>query len=736
MKKLIILLLISTCSFFNANATHLMGGEITWECLGTGKYIFTLKIYRDCNGAATIGSGYQTIDVSNYSGLTTIPVYYQFPSHDLSPVCNNPALQKTCGTRYPDGSYGPTGIPNNNGAVEESIFKSNPVTLTGVPGPNGWVFSWSLCCRNGAITNLFNPLYAGMCLRSKMFAYSYNSTNINTSPCFDNSPQFTEKPVVSLCTGYPFTFSEGAFDTDLDSLAYSWDKPLDEYTSGTFNHINPIPVNFDTNYTYSSPFPTPALHPQNIAATIDPYTGEINYTSFTQGNFVAVVKVSSYRHGKLISEIYRDYQHIIQPCGINNHAPVITAPFNNASSFDTTITAGDAFHFSILATDNDLMPVTSNPQMLAIFAGSDQFDSTTFVSSSTDCNKPPCAGISTLPGIYSQTTAALHIDWQTSCENLKDPSGNYLNSKTYYFNFSAQDDYCPFPAIQSKMVKINVVGKELLSAPQNVTAGILPNCDVVLKFIKPQDLTGVFNGYFVYGSATSTGNFTLLDSSLNYLSDSILLSGNKFHSKINYLYVLTRSGCTSKLYSENSDTLQIVYLIDPPNPIATQVAPNGDVTLKWSLPLTALNFIDSYLIYASTLASGPFVVYDSITNLHNDSIVFQNTTANSNPIYFYMQSRSHCGGNFLSASSDTISTWGYETNGLFLTPNPADYYIELLSTQAAVLNIYTKIGEQIKTENLVIGVNRLDISNFKSGIYFLQWKTKNYSQLKKLIVLH
>ncbi|MBK9799951.1 MAG: hypothetical protein IPP56_09645, partial [Bacteroidetes bacterium] len=105
------------------------------------------------------------------------------------------------------------------------------------------------------------------------------------------------------------------------------------------------------------------------------------------------------------------------------------------------------------------------------------------------------------------TTAALHIDWQTSCENLKDPSGNYLNSKTYYFNFSAQDDYCPFPAIQSKMVKINVVGKELLSAPQNVTAGILPNCDVVLKFIKPQDLTGVFNGYFVYGSATSTGNF-------------------------------------------------------------------------------------------------------------------------------------------------------------------------------------------------------------------------------------
>jgi hypothetical protein len=735
MKKLLLLFLVSTLSTFSVKASHLMGGEITWECLGSGKFIFTLKIYRDCNGS-TIGASAQTLIVSNYPGIASITLNYQYPSHDLSPICNNPILQKSCGPRLSNGSYGTAGWVGNNGAVEELIYKSNPVTLTGVPGPNGWVFSWSLCCRNGAITNLSNPATYGMCLRSKMFSYNQNGNNLNVNNCFDNSPQFSEKPVVSLCTGYPFTFSEGAYDKDMDSLAYIWDKPLDEYFSGTFNQTNPIPVTFDSNYTYSSPFPTPALHPQNIAATIDPYTGEINYTSFTQGNFVAVVKVSSYRHGQLISEVYRDYQHIIQPCGINNHAPLITAPFNNASSFDTTITAGDAVHFSIQATDNDLMPVTSTPQMVAIFAGSDQFDSTTFSSSSTNCNKPPCAGISSQPGTYSQTSAALHIDWQTSCENLKDPSGNYLNSKTYYFNFSAQDDYCPFPAIQSKMVKINLVGKELLSAPQNITASILPNCDVVLKFIKPQDLTGVFNGYFIYGSDSPSGNFTLLDSSLNYLSDSILLPSNRFHSMVNYLYILTRSGCTSKQYSENSDTLQIVYLIDPPNPITTQVAPNGDVTLKWSLPLTALNYIDSYLIYASTLASGPFAVYDSITNLHNDSIVFQNTTANSNPIYFYMQSRSHCGGNFLSANSDTISTWGYETNGLFLTPNPADYYLELLSTQVAVLNIYTKIGEQIKTENLVIGVNRLDISNFKSGIYFLQWKTKNYSQLKKLIVLH
>ena len=49
MKKLFILALVLFC-FNNANASHFMGGEITWVCIKDasspdfGKYIFTLKI--------------------------------------------------------------------------------------------------------------------------------------------------------------------------------------------------------------------------------------------------------------------------------------------------------------------------------------------------------------------------------------------------------------------------------------------------------------------------------------------------------------------------------------------------------------------------------------------------------------------------------------------------------------------------------------------------------------------
>ena len=49
MKKLLFLLIL-LCVFVNANATHIMGGEITWECIkdpadpNVGKYIFKMKL--------------------------------------------------------------------------------------------------------------------------------------------------------------------------------------------------------------------------------------------------------------------------------------------------------------------------------------------------------------------------------------------------------------------------------------------------------------------------------------------------------------------------------------------------------------------------------------------------------------------------------------------------------------------------------------------------------------------
>ena len=69
---------------FNVNASHFLGGEITWECIQSGpdigKYIFQMKVYRDCSGT-TFSQTSQTLDHHNYpsAGLTS-PILLNFIS--------------------------------------------------------------------------------------------------------------------------------------------------------------------------------------------------------------------------------------------------------------------------------------------------------------------------------------------------------------------------------------------------------------------------------------------------------------------------------------------------------------------------------------------------------------------------------------------------------------------------------------------------------------------------------
>src|SRR4051812_8394323 len=114
--KSIILLLISISLSFNSIASHMMGGEITWQCLGpsssdSGKYIFTVKFYRDCNGILpTMGS----LMVTNHPAITSIP---------LSPVAGSPFDISTAGCGWNCNNSPPVGT---RGLVQEYIWKSTP----------------------------------------------------------------------------------------------------------------------------------------------------------------------------------------------------------------------------------------------------------------------------------------------------------------------------------------------------------------------------------------------------------------------------------------------------------------------------------------------------------------------------------------------------------------------------------------------------------------------------------
>ena len=109
----------------NVNATHIMGGEITWECIkdptspNVGQYIFTMKLYRDCDGT-TLPVTAQNIEVWE-DGVNIQNISCPFlVSSDISPNCNvanSGNAQLDC--------YG----TNPAGAVEEYIYQSAPVSL-------------------------------------------------------------------------------------------------------------------------------------------------------------------------------------------------------------------------------------------------------------------------------------------------------------------------------------------------------------------------------------------------------------------------------------------------------------------------------------------------------------------------------------------------------------------------------------------------------------------------------
>lgn len=398
-------LLTNTNSLF---ATHMMGGEITWACLSQGGYIFQMKIYRDCNGSPGPTSAILHTDAP---GFTTGIALHLVSQIDNSPVCNANGPHITC-----DSATG-----NSTGAVEEFIFRSGSVTLTGVPPSNGWAFWWNICCRNNAIANLANPGSVAMTLRAKM--YSYNGRN--AYPCYDSSPHFSEPPRPIICSGYPFTMNNNAVDNDLDSLVYNWDYPLNDNLSGTL--FNALPIPFESSYSYDSPLPDSSKNPNNVAAILDNNSGEISFTSYTAGTYVLAIKVTAFKCGQKVAEVYRDIQAVLFPCvqilpGSPNHPPLLTPPFLDTNFLHTlftdTIHAGDTVSFSLSGQDLDADP-NFIFQYLHLIASGIEFDSS-YTNAQGNCPFPPCATLNPSPIGYSpMINYATDFNWHTSCDLLQ-----------------------------------------------------------------------------------------------------------------------------------------------------------------------------------------------------------------------------------------------------------------------------------------------------------------------------
>ncbi|MEN0005458.1 MAG: PKD domain-containing protein [Bacteroidota bacterium] len=323
MKQLFCALLLFFTMFCNSamlQARHLIGGEITYECLGyvnndpsTNRmiYQFTMIIYRDClGGGADFDSGptsFSPAHVTLFRGDNPnwIDAYWL----DAPVVTDIEAI--------PGNSC--VVVPTNI-CVEQGVYTFPLVELDVID--ESYHLVYQRCCRNNTINNIIEPGASGA-------TYTLELTPAAQASC-NNSPTFNDFPPILICANQDFTFDHSATDAEGDQLIYEFCAPLLGGGPNTGNPngldgVAPDPdapppfdeVNFAVpDFTFLDPLGTVS------PVSINTNTGLITGVPVLPGQFVVGVCVSEFRGGELLSTIRRDFQFNVTNCEVTVFADI------------------------------------------------------------------------------------------------------------------------------------------------------------------------------------------------------------------------------------------------------------------------------------------------------------------------------------------------------------------------------------------------------------------------------
>lgn len=316
--KIVCFLLFYTGIIIPAKASHIVGGEITYQHMGIDGngydiYRIFLSIYEDClNGSPDAilqdDPAYVKIFTGNLTSGNNIPFY---PSCS---ACPSPDCQCTDSISYnksdPSASFK---VPAN---FSNACVKNPPSTClwkkTFVkdyhlpPNPIGYIFVYQRCCRNASILNIFNPSSIGATY------YCIIPPRTPTSQLYNNSAVFKNYPPQIICLNQPIFYDHSATDADGDSLSYEF---CNTYAGGSDTNSKPVPqpppfdpVRYNSLFSYTDPM---GGYPQ---IQIDPVTGIITGTPKSLGRFVVTVCCHEWRNGININTLKREFQFVVTNC--------------------------------------------------------------------------------------------------------------------------------------------------------------------------------------------------------------------------------------------------------------------------------------------------------------------------------------------------------------------------------------------------------------------------------------
>ena len=726
---IVILLTVLICFSKPIHATHLVGGETTWECNPlNGQYRFTVNLYRECgtpNPAGMPGS------VNLTGGPTTIACS-QIQLIDISPECYDYSLGMACGI-----------TPVGQGAKQMGVFKSVWTTLNGVPPSNGWHLEWASCCRPGGVSlngNLLSSSYL-------VHAYLNSYKNQNANNFCNSSPVFMQPPVAVACVGEEMVYNPMAIDKENDSLFFDFGHAKQS------NGVNSV---YNSGYSFNNPLPDTSFHPENLALKINPVTGVKSFKCYTAGYYVIVTKVEEWRGGVLLSEIFRDIPIVIRNCAVDtglcsldtNHMPSLSLKVDSAlhpngpwlnknldqngnfSHFEIEVEAGDSINFLIQSSDSDIGPDCFYQSIALSGKGGNLALDSAYQAIDSCMYNGPCATLTSqnVNGAFvNRQNNVAAFKWKASYDHINYPTFTTQHYSVNTFYFKASDLACAIPGVNFVTCRIKIKG-DIIQPP-----AISGSCAVLDKqagqisfdYTATTDTAQRFSGYVIYHSKNRLGPYLPKDTITQYQGGTIT-DGSITNTGRDYYFMRT----VGDLLSMSTDTISPIYLT---------VEHKFDLTghnaiLNWNSPLGNNSTGNTYEIWKKQNATANWAIINSTSNLMYTDF----TLADSTKAEYEIRLPGGCvstNGEFIGLPEVHV------LNNVKIYPIPFgnEITVELpegLKSKDVQLELFDVSGKKVEISTHRNTSHNMQIQSLKDlphGVYILNLSAQNKTKSFKLI---
>ncbi|MEL6868081.1 MAG: hypothetical protein AAFP19_26905, partial [Bacteroidota bacterium] len=282
--KYLFSLVLALSLLSSLQATHIIGGSITYEYLGGDDYRIQLEVLRDCFGG-------------NPAAFFDTPAALGVFDQDNNLIDNHSLvfdwMDDTLSLNVPNSVciFPPQVCVHK--AVYDTILSLPPI-------PGGYTLAYQRCCRAAQVTNLVNPLATGM-----TFTAHIPSTISNSAPQFNSDFPF------AVFVNTPFIYDASAADPDGDSLVYKLNTPFAGGTVDMPMPQPPFPPPYDPVNFVLPTYSTDNMLGGNYPLTIDPQTGQMEAIPSFLGTFQIAYTIEEYRNQEMISQSHREFTFIV-----------------------------------------------------------------------------------------------------------------------------------------------------------------------------------------------------------------------------------------------------------------------------------------------------------------------------------------------------------------------------------------------------------------------------------------